>query len=118
MVGDRAKGRGQSGVRDNIIPAGRPPAGRHCGWLMRFLAALFGLLLTATLALAQDYPARPITLVVPYAAGGGNDVIARTVTARMSTQLGQQIVVENRGGAGGTIATVRSPKASRMATRY
>src|SRR5689334_227044 len=72
---------------------------------MRFLAALLGLLLTATLASAQDYPARPITLVVPYAAGGGNDVIARTVTARMSTQLGQQIVVENRGGAGGTIAT-------------
>ena len=43
--------------------------------------------------------------MVPYAAGGGNDVIARIVTARMSGQLGQQIVIENRGGAGGTIAT-------------
>jgi tripartite-type tricarboxylate transporter receptor subunit TctC len=54
---------------------------------------------------AQDYPVRPITLVVPYAAGGGNDAMARTVAEKMSRTLGQQIVVENRAGAGGTIAT-------------
>jgi tripartite-type tricarboxylate transporter receptor subunit TctC len=54
---------------------------------------------------AQDYPNRPIMLVVPYAAGGGNDVMARIVADRMSKTLGQQIVIENRGGAGGTIAT-------------
>ena len=54
---------------------------------------------------AQDYPTRPITLVVPYAAGGGNDAMARIVADRMSKTLGQQIVIENRGGAGGTIAT-------------
>src|SRR6187200_1474418 len=54
---------------------------------------------------AQDYPNRPIVLVVPYAAGGGNDVMARIVADRMSKTLGQQIVIENRGGAGGTIAT-------------
>jgi tripartite-type tricarboxylate transporter receptor subunit TctC len=54
---------------------------------------------------AADYPTHPITLVVPYAAGGGNDVIARIVAERMSAGLGQPIVVENRGGAGGTIAT-------------
>jgi tripartite-type tricarboxylate transporter receptor subunit TctC len=54
---------------------------------------------------AQDYPDRPITLVVPYAAGGGNDAMARIVAERMSKTLGQQIVIENRGGAGGTIAT-------------
>jgi tripartite-type tricarboxylate transporter receptor subunit TctC len=56
-------------------------------------------------AAAQDYPVRPITLVVPYAAGGGNDAMARTVADKMSRTLGQQIVVENRAGAGGTIAT-------------
>jgi tripartite-type tricarboxylate transporter receptor subunit TctC len=54
---------------------------------------------------AQDYPNRSITLVVPYAAGGGNDAMARIVADRMSKTLGQQIVIENRGGAGGTIAT-------------
>jgi tripartite-type tricarboxylate transporter receptor subunit TctC len=63
---------------------------------------------TATTALAQPaatYPTRPLTLVVPYPAGGGNDVIARLVAAKMSQQLGQPIVVENRGGAGSTIGT-------------
>jgi len=56
-------------------------------------------------AASQDYPTRPITLVVPYPAGGGNDVIARVVAEKMGAALGQSIVVENRGGAGGTIAT-------------
>jgi tripartite-type tricarboxylate transporter receptor subunit TctC len=59
----------------------------------------------AGLARAEDYPTRPIMLVVPYPPGGGNDVIARIVAARMSAALGREIVVENRGGAGGTIAT-------------
>jgi tripartite-type tricarboxylate transporter receptor subunit TctC len=54
---------------------------------------------------AANYPARPITLIVPYPAGGGNDVIARLVAAKMSTSLGQPIVIENRGGAGSTIGT-------------
>ena len=54
---------------------------------------------------AQSYPSRPITLVVPYPAGGGNDVIARLVAAKMATNLGQPIVIENRGGAGSTIGT-------------
>jgi tripartite-type tricarboxylate transporter receptor subunit TctC len=56
-------------------------------------------------AKAADYPTRPIMLVVPYPAGGGNDVLARVVADKMSANLGQRIVVENRGGAGGTIAT-------------
>jgi tripartite-type tricarboxylate transporter receptor subunit TctC len=59
----------------------------------------------ATPAHAQDYPTRPITLIVPYAAGGGNDVMARIVADKMGAALGQPIVVENRGGAGGSIAT-------------
>ena len=53
-----------------------------------------------------------ITLVVPYAAGGGNDVIARIIAERMSANLSQPIVVENRGGAGGTIATRQVAKAA------
>src|SRR5258705_896688 len=59
---------------------------------------------------AQDYPARPITLVVPYSAGGGNDVMARIVAEKMSRSLGQQIVIENKGGAGGSIATRQGAK--------
>ncbi len=58
-----------------------------------------------TPALAQDYPGHPVTLIVPYAAGGGNDVMARIVADKMGAALGQPIVVENRGGAGGSIAT-------------
>jgi tripartite-type tricarboxylate transporter receptor subunit TctC len=54
---------------------------------------------------AATYPARPLTLVVPYPAGGGNDVIARLVAAKMSQSLGQPIVIENRAGAGSTIGT-------------
>ncbi len=72
-------------------------------------------LLAAVLALpaiAQDYPSRPITLVVPYAAGGGNDAMARIAGEKMSRTLGAQMVIENRGGAGGSIATRQVAKAA------
>jgi len=52
-----------------------------------------------------DYPTRPITLIVPYAAGGGNDVLARGVAEPMGKVLGQPVVVENHGGAGGSLGT-------------
>ena len=74
--------------------------------------AIAVLVLAAPLAEAQDYPARAITLVVPYAAGGGNDAMARIVADHMGRTLGQQIVIENRGGAGGTIATRAAAKAA------
>jgi tripartite-type tricarboxylate transporter receptor subunit TctC len=76
--------------------------------------AIGALLLVALLADAgaQDYPTRAITLVVPYAAGGGNDAMARIVADHMGRTLGQQIVIENRGGAGGTIATRAAAKAA------
>jgi len=61
---------------------------------------------------AQDWPTRPITLVVPYAAGGPVDTIARIIGARLSEILGQQIVIENVGGAGGMTGTVRVAKAA------
>src|SRR5436190_11349496 len=52
-------------------------------------------------AAAQDYPSRPVTMVIPFAAGGPTDVLGRVVAARMSEILGQQIIIENVGGAGG-----------------
>jgi tripartite-type tricarboxylate transporter receptor subunit TctC len=66
----------------------------------------------AATASAQDYPSRPITLVVPYSAGGGNDIMARVAGEKMSPVLGQQVVIENRGGAGGSIATRQVAKAA------
>jgi tripartite-type tricarboxylate transporter receptor subunit TctC len=56
---------------------------------------------------AQSYPTRPITVVVPFPAGGPSDVVARIVTDNMSKTLGQQMVIENVGGAGGTIGSAR-----------
>jgi tripartite-type tricarboxylate transporter receptor subunit TctC len=66
-------------------------------------AALGGATLLASGALAQAYPESTINLVVPFAAGGPTDTVARLVAEKMSTDLGQQIVVENVGGAGGTL---------------
>ena len=86
----------------------KPDVGRS-----RFaLAALVVAILLPAVALAQDYPSRPITLIVPYSAGGGNDLMARTAAEKMSKTLGQQIVIENRGGAGGSIATRQIAKSA------
>jgi tripartite-type tricarboxylate transporter receptor subunit TctC len=70
------------------------------------LAAVAGL--AATGVQAQNYPTRPITMIVPFAAGGPTDVIARIVTDHMSRTLGQQIVIENVAGAGGTTGITRA----------
>ena len=77
------------------------------------LAALAGVV--ATGAQAQGYPTRPITMIVPFAAGGPTDVIARIVGDHMSRTLGQQIVVENVAGAGGTTGITRGAQSRRMA---
>ncbi|HVR57760.1 MAG: tripartite tricarboxylate transporter substrate binding protein [Pseudolabrys sp.] len=64
------------------------------------------------LAGADDYPTRPITLIVPFPPGGSTTVMARNVADKMSATLGQPVVVENRGGAGGTIGTRSVAKAA------
>lgn len=62
--------------------------------------------------LAEEYPARPIRLIVPHAAGGSNDIIARVIAPRLADNLGQSLVVDNRGGAGGIIGTSLAAKAN------
>jgi tripartite-type tricarboxylate transporter receptor subunit TctC len=82
----------------------------------RTILATLLLLAGSTAALAQtaaaSFPSRPITMVVPYAAGGSSDTRARQLAAKMSTYLGQPIVVENRPGAGGNIGTDYIAKAN------
>jgi tripartite-type tricarboxylate transporter receptor subunit TctC len=76
-------------------------------------AALFGCIAAGTVpAKAQDYPTRNVTMIVPFAAGGPTDVIARIVTGHMAKTLGQSIIIENVVGAGGTTATTRAARAA------
>ena len=74
-------------------------------------AAVFLMAGTAT-STAQTYPARPITMVVPFAAGGTTDAIARILGENLSQTLGQQIVIENVGGAGGSVGAARVARAA------
>jgi tripartite-type tricarboxylate transporter receptor subunit TctC len=68
-----------------------------------FILAASCVILFGSAALAQDYPSRPVRIVVPYPAGGSNDIIARIVAQKLSERSGQNFLVENRGGAGGNI---------------
>ena len=70
------------------------------------------LTLAAGIANAQSYPAKPVSLVVPFSAGGPTDIVARTLAAGMTKTLGQSVVVENKTGAGGTIAPSYVSKAA------
>ena len=73
----------------------------------------FAFFMLASAAAAQDYPTRPVTLVVPQAAGGANDILGRILAQQLSRRFGQQFVVENRVGAGGNIGTAAVAKAPR-----
>jgi len=74
---------------------------------MRMIVAAFAVLVAAASASAQPYPARPITVIAPFPAGGPSDVVARIVTEQMGKLIGQTMVIENVGGAGGTLGSAR-----------
>jgi tripartite-type tricarboxylate transporter receptor subunit TctC len=86
--------------------------GRRMGkWLAVIVAALIGLT-GSGLAAAQEYPTRPITMIVPFPAGGATDTLARFLGERLRAKLGQPVIIENVGGAAGSIGVgraVRSP---------
>jgi tripartite-type tricarboxylate transporter receptor subunit TctC len=76
--------------------------------LFRVAAALFAASLVSVAGAAEtgiDYPARPIRLVVPFPPGGGTDLVSRTIQPALSARLGQQVVIDNRGGAQGILGT-------------
>ncbi|MBU8877189.1 tripartite tricarboxylate transporter substrate binding protein BugD [Reyranella sp. MMS21-HV4-11] len=75
-------------------------------------AAAMGVAALPLAAMAQVYPTKPITVIVPFAAGGPTDALARVLTARMGEALGQTMIVENVGGAGGTIGVNKAAKAT------
>src|SRR5437588_13050662 len=75
------------------------------------LAFALGTITAASQSSAQSYPTRPIRMIVPYPAGGGTDLFIRVTAQKMSEFLGQQIVVENRVGAGGNIGMATGAKA-------
>jgi tripartite-type tricarboxylate transporter receptor subunit TctC len=76
------------------------------------IAASLALALAATEAFAQSYPAKPVRFIVPFAPGGGADLVARLVATPLSESLGQQVVVDNRGGASGIIGTEMAAKSA------
>ena len=78
---------------------------------MQRVRLLTGLVLACTASLACAWPTKPVTFIVPYPPGGGTDVIARIVQEPLSRQLGQPVVIDNRGGAGGSIGTAAAAKA-------
>jgi tripartite-type tricarboxylate transporter receptor subunit TctC len=101
-----AQTRAEGGIKGNREEAALPS-------FLRILAfACLALIGAQQLAAADDYPSRPITLIVPFPPGGSTTVMARNVADKMAEALGQSIVVENRGGAGGTIGTRFASKAA------
>lgn len=74
------------------------------------LCAVAGVLAMCGAASAQSWPTKPITFVVPFPAGGGTDAFARPLAAQLETQLNQRVLIENRGGAGGTVGASHAAK--------
>ena len=72
--------------------------------MLKYAAAAFAALSLGSTAIAQEWPAKPVRILIGFGAGGGTDVATRIVAEGLAEKLGQQFVVENRPGAGGTIA--------------
>ena len=82
--------------------------------MRKLFASAFAALLLSAGANAQDFPDRSVTIVVPFSAGGPTDTVARLIGDAMSKDLGQQVVVENVTGAGGTVGAARVASATRL----
>jgi tripartite-type tricarboxylate transporter receptor subunit TctC len=82
---------------------------RNAGQLLKALALLLAL---ATPAAAQEYPTKPVRLIVPFPPGGSNDVVGRIVATQLGERLGKQVVVDNRSGAGGVLGTEAAANAA------
>ena len=82
------------------------------GSFRRWASAALAFVLVAGLAQAQDWPSKPIRMVVPYPPGGGTDIVARIVNEKLSPELGAPIVIDNKGGAGGSVGTEIAAKAA------
>jgi tripartite-type tricarboxylate transporter receptor subunit TctC len=89
--------------------------------LARFVCLLSStafLLVVVGSAFAQGYPTKPITLIVPFPAGGTTDVLARTIGQKLSESVGQPVIVDNRGGAGATLGAALVAKATPDGQRF
>jgi tripartite-type tricarboxylate transporter receptor subunit TctC len=88
--------------------------------LHRFIASIVGLAVVTVIApaSAQDYPTKPIKIIVPFAAGGPADIYARFIGARLTDTLGQPVVVEDRPGEDRSSAPTPSPRARPTAIRF
>jgi tripartite-type tricarboxylate transporter receptor subunit TctC len=81
------------------------PRGNSPRFLCHIACSAILLFALSSIVAAEDYPTRPVRLIVPFPAGGSNDVVGRLVASQLSQRLGQQVFVDNRGGAGGVIGT-------------
>src|SRR5215510_15581363 len=80
---------------------------RVVGWIVAFLAFV-----SFTAAHAQPYPTKPVKLIVPFPPGGSTDLVARQITPTLGEFLGQQVVIEYKGGAAGSIGTAEVARAA------
>src|SRR5882672_6087322 len=96
---------------DALLTMRKSPREEASMRILRTLLAGLSLLLSASVA-AQDFPTKPIKLIVPFPAGGPNDIIARVVGQRMSELMKQPVLIDNRGGQGGVLGTDAVAKAN------